>query len=636
MRPTARARIYELATAWIACAYVIFVVQSAVGRAAVLAFVGLGSLVGPRIPFGAFGQRILLAALLVGTFFARGFLLPPVAPGDAVAGLFATISLLAVSALCGRLFFRTPEWGPPVTITLGFTAFLAAGQVKQGAVYGLAVTAFLACSVVWTWAQDPARPPFREAFVPMRRQWALAVALAAVFALGAVRALPWLHDKGIHFLTDHFDDEVESGFSGNMSLDAMDGMLQSDVIALRVYGPSDEYLRGAVFNRYAFGRWVVGNPPPIRTVASLPAPPPETADRVEVRRVNATPSWLFVPLRAQGLAMPGEQVRVGAFGMVYAVAGQWEQVWFHRGDRDVAPVDPPGPWDSRVPRHLRPHIAPLAARWTRPSMFAAERAAVIAQHLSREWTYSLSRRRDASVDPVVDFLERDRRGHCEYFATALALLCRTAKIPARVVTGYRAHERSPVGNHLVVRERNAHAWVEVWLDDHQWHTIDATPEASRRSSPSRWSRWKLYAAEIASLGFERARLWFLARSPLEIAAMIAPLALLFMLGRWWRARGARARKDARDRSLNTPLTCWTELEQALGALGAVRPGFQTLEDFAGALRHDARLGALGERIAAATERYAALRYGSLGDEGVLTAEMNALTSALKALSRAKG
>src|SRR5439155_16416246 len=99
----------------------------------------------------------------------------------------------------------------------------------------------------------------------------------------------------------------------------------------------------------------------------------------------------------------------------------------------------------------------------------------IARHLRSDFRYSLDYKRNPG-DPLLDFLGENRLGHCEYFASAMAMLARAAGIPARVVAGYRVAEHNDVGGYDVVREKNAHAWVEVYFDGSGWRTVDATPE----------------------------------------------------------------------------------------------------------------------------------------------------------------
>ncbi|HKU69359.1 MAG TPA: DUF3488 and transglutaminase-like domain-containing protein, partial [Burkholderiales bacterium] len=76
--------------------------------------------------------------------------------------------------------------------------------------------------------------------------------------------------------------------------------------------------------------------------------------------------------------------------------------------------------------------------------------------------------------PVDEFLFSTRRGFCEHYASAFAVLMRAAGIPARVVTGYQGGELNEFGNYLIVRQSDAHAWTEVWLKDQGWVRVDPT------------------------------------------------------------------------------------------------------------------------------------------------------------------
>jgi transglutaminase-like putative cysteine protease len=101
---------------------------------------------------------------------------------------------------------------------------------------------------------------------------------------------------------------------------------------------------------------------------------------------------------------------------------------------------------------------------------------------SGEFTYTLKlTRHDATIDPVMDFLVHLKRGHCERYASALALILRSVRIPARVVKGFRGVENLGDGNY-VVRHHHAHAWVEALVPrpgspspEFDWLTLDPTP-----------------------------------------------------------------------------------------------------------------------------------------------------------------
>lgn len=79
---------------------------------------------------------------------------------------------------------------------------------------------------------------------------------------------------------------------------------------------------------------------------------------------------------------------------------------------------------------------------------------------------------------VDEFLFKTRAGFCEHFASAFVVLMRAAGVPARVVTGYLGGEYNALGNYLIVRQSDAHAWTEVWLDNRGWVRVDPTNSVS--------------------------------------------------------------------------------------------------------------------------------------------------------------
>ena len=80
--------------------------------------------------------------------------------------------------------------------------------------------------------------------------------------------------------------------------------------------------------------------------------------------------------------------------------------------------------------------------------------------------------------PVDEFLFETRRGFCEHYASAFVFLMRAAGVPARVVTGYQGGEMNPLGDYLIVRQSEAHAWAEVWLEGQGWRRVDPTAAVS--------------------------------------------------------------------------------------------------------------------------------------------------------------
>jgi transglutaminase-like putative cysteine protease len=100
-------------------------------------------------------------------------------------------------------------------------------------------------------------------------------------------------------------------------------------------------------------------------------------------------------------------------------------------------------------------------------------AAVLEKFRREEYFYTLEPPRLES-DSVDDFLFNTRRGFCEHFASAFTTLARAAGIPARVVAGYQGGELNPINGYLIVRQSDAHAWSEVWIEGKGWLRVDPT------------------------------------------------------------------------------------------------------------------------------------------------------------------
>jgi transglutaminase-like putative cysteine protease len=112
----------------------------------------------------------------------------------------------------------------------------------------------------------------------------------------------------------------------------------------------------------------------------------------------------------------------------------------------------------------------LAARHRDPRDIVA---AMLRMFREQEYVYTM--RPPLLADNVVDeFLFDTRSGFCEHYASAFTVVMRAAGIPARVVTGYQGGELNPLGGYLVVRQSDAHAWSEVWIDNAGWVRVDPT------------------------------------------------------------------------------------------------------------------------------------------------------------------
>jgi len=131
----------------------------------------------------------------------------------------------------------------------------------------------------------------------------------------------------------------------------------------------------------------------------------------------------------------------------------------------------------QLPADFDPRARELAQRWRNElrSDGAIIRAALDLFH--QEFFYTLNAPL-LGRDSVDDFLFETKRGFCEHFSSAFTFLMRAAGIPARVVTGYQGGYFNGVANYLVVRQSDAHAWAEVWVDDRGWVRVDPTGAVS--------------------------------------------------------------------------------------------------------------------------------------------------------------
>lgn len=130
---------------------------------------------------------------------------------------------------------------------------------------------------------------------------------------------------------------------------------------------------------------------------------------------------------------------------------------------------------------IDPRIVQLAEQITQGQGTDIGKALMIERFLKRGYGYSLENRSASAPDPLYDFLFRTRKGHCEYFATAQAVLMRALGVPARVVNGFRAGEFNRWGGYFIVRQSNAHSWVEGYFPGPGWVEFDPTPAESETS-----------------------------------------------------------------------------------------------------------------------------------------------------------
>jgi transglutaminase-like putative cysteine protease len=129
----------------------------------------------------------------------------------------------------------------------------------------------------------------------------------------------------------------------------------------------------------------------------------------------------------------------------------------------------------RLPQGFNPRTQALAAQWR--ARYGADEQAIVRAALAMfhdgGFRYTLAPA-PLGRNAMDDFLFDTREGFCEHYASSFTVLMRAAGIPARVVTGYQGGYWNPLGNYLLVRQSDAHAWSEVWLDGRGWVRVDPT------------------------------------------------------------------------------------------------------------------------------------------------------------------
>jgi transglutaminase-like putative cysteine protease len=146
---------------------------------------------------------------------------------------------------------------------------------------------------------------------------------------------------------------------------------------------------------------------------------------------------------------------------------------------------------------IDPRVARLATQIAGSYGNDFDRAASIENYLRTRFGYTLQLPRTVPKDPIANFLFERKQGHCEYFASSMAVMLRTLGIPARVVNGFRSDEFNDLTGNYVVRAKDAHAWVEAYFPGYGWHAFDPTP-AGNSGIPQGWGRIALYVDAMAS------------------------------------------------------------------------------------------------------------------------------------------
>jgi protein-glutamine gamma-glutamyltransferase len=305
--------------------------------------------------------------------------------------------------------------------------------------------------------------------------------------------------------------------------------------------------------------------------------------------------------------------------------------------------------DRRIPQ--------LAAQIAASSSNNYDKAAALERYLQSHYVYTLKLPGLPVADPLANFLFERKQGHCEYFASSMAVMLRTLRIPSRVVNGFRSDEFNDLTSNYVVRAKNAHSWVEAYFPGYGWITFDPTPGGAV-GSPQGWGRAMLYLDAAASFwrewvvsydsshqyvlgqsvvsgtrgSWERARMWgrvryarlmSLARksqrgvehSPgrwlgtgIAIVLLLLALANAARIARFLRLRRLQIHPE---RSPDEAAAMWYErMSRYLAGRGVRKSTTQTAQEFVRLIED----GRLRTQVARFTDAYESARFGNSPDD----------------------
>ncbi len=422
------------------------------------------------------------------------------AAADLVAGsgdLLASFSLLLLGVQSVRFLLpksRTDGWQ---LCAFSFLEFLAAAATTTKIHFAGFLVLFLVLSAGAMWALQAEEAAETGGAAAPRAHPRFAVFLLLFSAVGGVlltAALFALTPRiGLGQLLRRVGNrESITGFSDEISLRDVTSVKVDRRIVARIefpelaagVSPPGLYLRGATYARFDGTRWSRARVPlekvPNAGIHYVVASP--KANRLSSAVIFLEPmdrSALF--LYAGTVSFEGAlgEIRTDGEGNYLMAEGssavryrlQFSPEESPRRNRD------PGPDGVYLylPRGSDP-IRALAAEVTSPGSSDAERAELARRFFQSGFRYTLT----GSASSVEEFLFRKRAGFCEHYAAALTLLLRAAGIPARIAAGYQGGEWSDVGNYLIVRQSDAHAWTEAWIGG-RWVTLDATPTLGENS-----------------------------------------------------------------------------------------------------------------------------------------------------------
>jgi transglutaminase-like putative cysteine protease len=298
------------------------------------------------------------------------------------------------------------------------------------------------------------------------------------------------------------------GFSDRVDLGGVGKLRADPTIVMRVEHPNLPaeppvrlalYLRGAAFDRYNGHSWSRSSQQASQraeqiggAVAIRRWPDPQRDRKLRIDLQPIDPAVVFLPPDAAALSIltPTNVVPAALPTLYIGQEGQLSYRSVNDGglryevslaDGNEPPVPALDPAARArylaVPADLPPRVASLAKQWIGSETDTERRAKRVEAALRKGYRYDLESPSGAAKNPLDDFLFVSRRGHCEFYSTAMAVMLRTQGVPTRNVNGFIGGTFNRFGRYYAVRQGDAHSWVEVYVDGKGFVRFDPTPPA---------------------------------------------------------------------------------------------------------------------------------------------------------------
>ncbi len=624
-------------------------------------------------------------------------------------GFLAASVHLVLFAMVVRLFSLQRTRDHYTLAVLSFLMVLAASVLTVGSVFLFSFAVFLLIAIVAfvlmemqhsvasepTHAQDPRAASPRAGSPTQRMAYALlaiAPALMLMILGGSFLIFFLLPRVSSRYLTAYTPaSDISTGFTDRVQLGRIGQIQQSSAVVMHIeiqndlQGAYDLKWRGVALNNFDGQVWsnsfaqtqlrAAGDGSYRLALVVDPRAASVVGSRSIRYRVLMEPlgtNVFFLAEWPRSLTGNFRQVSTDAGGAVfdldadhpinrYEAESQLPEI--DTDELRLAPNTAPGDMDRYLklpPLDVR--IARLAEEITAQTPSNYEKAVAVERYLSTHFGYTLELPSTAPRDPLAHFLFERKRGHCEYFASSMAVMLRSLRIPSRIVTGFHGGEYNDLTGQYVVRASDAHSWVEAYFPGSGWISFDPTPAGS---PTGRWSRMDLYldaaasfwrewiinydvghqrtlgkdAATSSRLFFDQARRWigrqhdallgwarrahdhFTAFPARWLGGLIAFATFLIALLNVRRLIGglrARSLRAHPERAPRESAALWYDrMVKRMARLGWRKSPSQTPLDFVAAIQETA----LQEKVARFTRAYESARFGKSVDDALSLPEL---------------